>query len=206
MSDEENTEDAQYIDMDEAERNLKVQETLPSIKTNHNLMISSDTYKDYSMEEIKFLMESGLLPKELTVEKAFFLKEYSIRTLGVDPLFGMTNIHIIKGKLSISPYLVAALAKARGIDYNLIVDCERDEMYGVICTIELWDKKEIKSGHYVKKQLTFSLKEATQMGLTSKDNWQRMPKIMMRLRTLGLALRYYYPEVLANLYFRDEIE
>jgi len=37
-------------------------------------------------------------------------------------------------------------------------------------------------------------------GYTTKDNWQKLPKQMLRARCLSEAVRAYFPEVLMGIY------
>ncbi len=42
-------------------------------------------------------------------------------------------------------------------------------------------------------------------GFTTKDNWQRMPKNMLRARCMAYAVRALFPEVLLGVYTDSEI-
>ena len=68
-------------------------------------------------------------------------------------------------------------------------------------TVEFY---EVWNGEVITHQMSFTWMEAVQQGLTDKDNWQRMPRIMMRTRALALGARLVAPDALLGMYETTE--
>lgn len=68
-------------------------------------------------------------------------------------------------------------------------------------TVEFY---EMWNGQVITHKMSFTWMEAVQQGLTDKDNWKRMPRIMMRTRALALGARLVAPDALLGLYETTE--
>lgn len=56
-----------------------------------------------------------------------------------------------------------------------------------------------------KSPVSFTIEQASKLGLTNKDNWKKQPGAMLRARCATKALRMYVPEIAAGIYDPDEI-
>lgn len=78
---------------------------------------------------------------------------------------------------------------------------------GKLQWIETTDKKAVckmshpDGGEYVSE---FTIEMAKQMGLSSKDNWVKMPKQMLMARAITSGVRALYPSCLNNMYAYEE--
>lgn len=78
---------------------------------------------------------------------------------------------------------------------------------GKIQWIETTEKKAVcKMSHPDGGEYTseFSIEMAKQMGLSSKDNWVKMPKQMLMARAITSGVRALYPSCLNNMYAYEE--
>lgn len=78
---------------------------------------------------------------------------------------------------------------------------------GKIQWIETTEKKAVcKMSHPDGGEYTseFSIEMAKQMGLSTKDNWVKMPKQMLMARAITSGVRALYPSCLNNMYAYEE--
>ena len=106
--------------------------------------------------------------------------------------------------------MLAALLKQHGYEYFYTKDFEKEtneEGEFLNATTELqisWisklDKKTIRDAKF-----SVSWGEMERAGYTSKDNWIKYPKNMMRARCMAYAVRALCPEILLGFYTDLEI-
>jgi hypothetical protein len=53
--------------------------------------------------------------------------------------------------------------------------------------------------------VSFSMADAEAQGLAGKDNWRRMPAIMLQWRAVAAACRLVFPDVIGGLYTPEEL-
>jgi len=114
--------------------------------------------------------------------------------LGLPPVQAMTQINVIKGRITLSAGLMAALLKRAG--YRLRVVWGKDPL---CCTILVRDPHGEEVG-----DSSFSTEDAKQAGL-SGANWQKYTRNMLYARAVSNAARWYAPEVLAGCYLPEEL-
>lgn len=114
--------------------------------------------------------------------------------LGLAPIQSMTGINVIKGRITLSAGLMAALIKRAG--YKLRV---RWEPQPLCCIVSLYEGNDLLGDS------SFSVEDAKQAGL-SGDNWRKYPRNMLYARAVSNAARWYTPEVLTGCYLPDELE
>lgn len=118
------------------------------------------------------------------------------KELNVGPASSMSNIHIIKGKPSIGSHLIAAKVK-QSDKYDYQVKSHDNEH----CVIEWFEGGE-KVG-----QSSFTIEQAEDIGLLSKDNWQNYPENMLFARALSNGAKFYCPDVfITGVYTPEEME
>lgn len=113
--------------------------------------------------------------------------------LGVNPMVGLTNIHIIEGKPSLSANLQAALVREAGHRLRVWVDGDK-----AICEIVRSDDPDF----------TFHVEwgdaEMNAAGLASKDNWKKYQRSMKKARAITECIREACPEVLMGATYSPE--
>jgi hypothetical protein len=146
---------------------------------------------------------SGTFPNANTTEKVLALSLLA-RDLGIKPSIAFFNIHMINGKPSLPANLCAALVKKQGVRYIITSDY-------VYCTNPSTNQPDyltrvvlLHSSYSKPIPFEFWFSEAVLAGWTKNDNWQRMPKIMQRWRTLLNAVRFYFPEMLMGIMEQQE--
>jgi len=116
--------------------------------------------------------------------------------LGIAPIQAMTSIHVIKGKITLSANLVAAMIKRAGIQYRV----NWSETACDIIFFEGPPSAESKIG-----ESSFSMSDASQAGLLSNPTWKKFPRNMLFSRAMMNGARWYAPDVALGLYDPDEL-
>lgn len=166
------------------------------------------------MELADLLVKSGLTPQK-TKEDAMVCMMYG-RELGFSPMVALQNIHSINGKAGIGIHLMTAQLIKHGIVYEIVEDYvnvdtpDPNNPKAAInkrTTVEITREHKLPSGAYrnVVTRISYTLKEASIAGLLEKDNWLRMPKIMLRTRAITIAARLAAPDILLGLLEYNEL-
>jgi hypothetical protein len=132
------------------------------------------------------------------------------RELGFKPLLALNNISLVKGKMILSVHMFAALAKQQGYDYRLLKDFEAEitdpskpDQVTMVTEIEFfWISKVTKQVMSHKHRITWN--EIIRMELDQRDNYKKMPRIMLRTRCLVMGLRFANPVGTMGMYSEEE--
>lgn len=119
------------------------------------------------------------------------------RELGLTPVQAIQDIFVIEGKPGVSAGLAIAKVKSSPVcDYFIQVESTDQK-----ATYETHRKGEPQP-----VRLTFTLEDAKRAELADKKNWKRFPAAMLRNRAAMQLARDVYPDVVRNIYDRDEVE
>lgn len=130
---------------------------------------------------------SGLIPAQPSPGKVLFMTE-TAAMLGIHPMAGLTSIHIIEGKPTLSASLWASLAREAG--HRLRVWVEGDgENIRAIATLVRSDDPEFEF------KVVWSYADARTAGLLNKDNWKKYLRSMLKSRAITEVIREGCPEV-----------
>lgn len=164
------------------------------------------------------LIRSNLVPKTLTRPEQVVTVIQQGRELGFGAITSLNNIHNIKNKATLSVHAIGALLKKAGIKYKIIKDYEDYISYSdtekdannnpkilgrtKITTIRFYEKF---GNTVIENDMSYTWGEATVAGLVTKDNWIKMPKIMLRNRCLAIGARFVAPDALLGMYETSEL-
>lgn len=118
------------------------------------------------------------------------------RELGIAPVASMTGIYIVKGRVTLSATVMAAIIRmSERYDYRVLKHTDQE------CVIEFRGK----SGE-VLGQSGFTMSDAKRAGLDKGDNWKAYPKNMLYARALSNGAKWYCPDIFAGgAYTPDEL-
>jgi hypothetical protein len=158
-----------------------------------------------SQVTVQDLLDGGAIPSNLDSKEKIVTVIQHGRELGLDPVTSLGGIHVIKGRTVISSAILGALLKRNGYEFIFTKDFDKEEAAD--------NPKTEVTLYWVSKTLnremcaTFSVtwKEMSLAGYTTKDNWAKYPKNMMRARCLAYAVRAIAPEVLLGVYSDTEL-
>lgn len=184
---------------------------------------------DQMVVAAEMMIKGGFLPAGYQDAASVISAVKYASELGFSPLVGINNIHVIEGKPTLSVHGLASLLQRAGWDFELLQDPSEEN--GWLCKIkfinraafqEYKDKLDEVSRMEADVRSMFvdlletlkqrssqvhsySWTEAEQAGLTTKRNWQRMPKIMIKARCLSVGARFVAPKALSGMYETTEI-
>jgi hypothetical protein len=140
------------------------------------------------------LAQSGFFSDATSAAKAM-AKIICGRELGIGPMISMSNVYIIKGKITLSAGLQAALLKA-------------SDRYGyrILTATDTEAKIEFVEWGQPLGTASFTIEEARHAGLANKDNWRCYPADMLFARALTRGIRRFCPDLLmGGAYTPEEI-
>ena len=162
-------------------------------------------------EFLKTLIDSKQLPAHIkTVEEAFTIAQMG-KELGFPTMQAFHYIIPIQGRLSLSAKAIGGLLRRGGIKYVTKED-------GVLVFANGSTERTTPDEKPVDQRTTilfirdnleelcsFTWKDAEKQGLTTKDNWKRMPKEMLFSRCLSKGANRVGPDLLLGLYTTEEL-
>lgn len=112
---------------------------------------------------------------------------------GLPPVVSMTGINVIKGRVTLSANVMAAIMKRAGYKLKTRFDGEQS------CVITVIDPDGEELG-----ESSFSMDDARKAGLGG-DNWRKFPRNMLFARAVSNAARWFAPEVLTGAITPEEL-
>lgn len=107
----------------------------------------------------------------------------------------LNDVHVIKGKPTLSANVQLAIARRAGVRTRWVVSTDTE------ATLRLW-----VPGDPDPVDETFTIDDAKRAGLANGDGWRKYPKAMLRARVSAAAIRAHCPEVLGGtVYDPDEL-
>ncbi|MCX8498128.1 MAG: recombinase RecT, partial [Caulobacteraceae bacterium] len=126
--------------------------------------------------------------------------------VGLSPIAALQRMAIIDGRPTIWGDAALALVQASNLLISIKEEIHEDAIQATgnrltaICTVT-------RNGRTEPVTKTFSVEDAKRAGLWQKPGpWSDYPKRMLAMRARAFALRDAFPDVLAGLYLREEIE
>ena len=161
------------------------------------------------------LITSKQLPTHIkTVAEAFTIAQMG-KELGFPTMQAFHYIIPIQGKLSLSAKAIGALLRKGGVKYITQEDGVWVYQDGTTSAIikptedgtRPIDQRTtilfIRDG--MEERCSFSWKDAEKQGLTTKDNWKRMPKEMLYARCIAKGANRIGSDLLLGLYAVEEL-
>lgn len=136
--------------------------------------------------------QSGMF-KDLKAVTQAAVKAQVAMELGISPMLGLSAIHIVEGRPTLSAAMLAALMKRSGYSWKIIAHTEEE------CRLE------IRSGGESLGECGFTLAEAKAAGLLGRPNWSKHRRDMLFARAISRAARWFAPEVALGVYTPEEL-
>jgi hypothetical protein len=160
---------------------------------------------------LQTLIESKKLPTHIkNVEEAFTVAQMG-KELGFATMQAFHYIIPIQGKLSLSAKATGALLRKGGVQYVT----KEDGLFiykGGALEPSAPDEKPVDQRTTIlfirdglEELCSFTWKDAEKQGLTTKDNWKRMPKEMLYARCLAKGANRIGSDLLLGLYVIEEM-
>lgn len=160
----------------------------------NNLAVIGDSEWQVLQQQAAALVASGFLPQSINnPQKAVAIMMLG-RELGIPPWAALSTINVIQGKPTVSPQLMLALINRSGQLADMECLSSADE-----CTVTM-----VRRGR-VPHTETFTMKDATALQLTGKDNYKKQPATMLKWRAVAACARVVFPDVILGLYTPEEM-
>lgn len=140
--------------------------------------------------------DGGLIPAQPNPGKVLYMTEVAAM-LGIHPMAGLTSIHIIEGKPSLSAGLWASLAREAGHRVRVWTEGEGDSIKA-ICTIVRSDDPDFEY------RVEWTVADMRAAGLENKDNWKKYRRSMLKSRAITECVREACPEVAMGAAYTPE--
>lgn len=165
---------------------------------NNNMALQKQEYSLNSWtamkEQASMLVKTGFLPPSIKTPEQAIAIMLTGKELGIGTMEALRGINVISGKPTVSPQTMLALARRSGELEDIKFQEEKTS-----CTVL------IKRKGQTPYSVTFGQDEATQMGLSTKDNYVKQAQTMYRWRALAANLRITFPDVISGLYTPEEL-
>ena len=141
-------------------------------------------------------IKSGMLPTSIKTPEAAAIIILKGRELGLSFMTSIAQLHVINGKPSMSAELIQGLARKNlpGLVMNILASDSK------IAQIE-FIRPEKGAKPFIQ---SFTIEEATNAKLTSKDIWKQYPAAMLWSRCVTAGLRKVCPEALMGISYTPE--
>jgi hypothetical protein len=154
-------------------------------------------FKDPLVYQARLIAKSDVLPKALQGKPAnVYLALMAARDIaGLSEFTATQKLYVIDGKFAMYAELQRALVMAHEkCDYMMLISNDGKEA--------TWETK--RDGYPKEVRWTYSLEDAKQAGLLSKDNWRKHTKDMLNARASAALCRLVYPDILMGLSYSVE--
>lgn len=151
---------------------------------------SWDTMKRQGAE----LLKTGFLPSSIKTPEQFIAIVLKGRELGLPPMYACNHIVVIQGKPTMSAEVQLAM---------IFKHCPTAKIQYLEVSNERCSIKATRDGQ-TWSQFSFSMEDASAAGLTSKDNWKKYRRAMLRSRCVSELARSLFPDCLAGVSYTPE--
>ena len=142
------------------------------------------------------LIESGLLPGAIKKPEAAVAIILKGRELGLPVMQAFDSIDSIQGKPTLKPQAMLALIYASPQCAGVDIDSRATQ-----CTVTM---RRRNSGRESAHTETFTMEDASRLGLANKDNWRKQPKTMLKWRAVSACARVVFPDVIQGMFTPEE--
>jgi hypothetical protein len=119
-----------------------------------------------------------------------FLKGQS---LGLHPMTALDFLHVVSGKVSLSPQGMLALINHSGRMLNMQIEPVKDGV-SVTMTSKIMTHTE-----------TFTMDKARALGLMNNQGWKTQPENMLKWRAISACARVVFSDVIQGMYLTEEL-
>jgi hypothetical protein len=148
------------------------------------------------------IIEGGMAPKNIRGPGAVVALIQAGAELGLPPMWSLSNLTFVNGKLGIMGDAARALVRKSGLmepGTDFVVTYSGKEAT-LSCTVTA-HRKGMKQA----TESTFSIADAKKAGILKGGPWQSYPKRMLMYRALGFLVRDLFGDVLQGLVTSEEL-
>jgi len=181
---------------------VREEEVMIMSDTSRDLVIQK-TNQDTMLQEAHTWVKSGLLPANIKTPEQAVVIALKGKELNLQTMASFEMIDVIMGKPCLKPKGMAALVRKGGVKTKTIKDFEpvyneegkKVDMETVI--------RFYRDG--IEEDVKYTYMDASNLGLTSKDNWKKQPGVMMYWRCYSKGANRVCPDLIGGLYTTEEL-
>jgi len=113
--------------------------------------------------------------------------------MGIPPMQALSTLLIVNGKITMEGKAMLKKLRQAGVGVEWVESTDKT------CKVKL-TRPDDKSAHTEE----FTWEDAERAKLTTKDNWVKYPKDMLRWKALSRAARFHCPDISEGLYITEE--
>ncbi len=160
-------------------------------------------------EFAEVLIRSKVIPATFQSAEAVMATIAQGRELGLPAVTSLYNMYFISGKPTLSIHALLGLLRSKGLAWKTIYDFEpilneKGERVDAKTTIRFY-RKEPQLGIVIEEDFTYTWKEASEAGLTSKETWKKYKKTLLWNRCAAFGARRIAPDILTGVYETTEM-
>lgn len=148
---------------------------------------------DVMKRQGKELINTGFLPSSIKTPEQFVAIVLKGRELGLPPMYACNHIVVIQGKPTMSAEVMLAM---------IFKNCPSAKIQYLEVTNEKCVIKASRGGE--SSTFSFTMDDAKAAGLTSKENWRKYPRAMLRSRCISELARSLFPDCVAGVSYTAE--
>jgi hypothetical protein len=159
-------------------------------------------YEPTNIEQSQWVAEtiskSGLAPSEMNSPQKLLVSMMHGASLGLSAMQSIQNIHVIKGKPTLSADLMGAIVRQSAA-------CEYlRETEATPTRVTMTAARADDPSHEYSR--TWTMEDAKRANLGNSGTWKAYPRQMLRARCLSEICRAVFPEVVGGFYVPGEVE
>jgi hypothetical protein len=170
---------------------------LAPVQQQHQMALEPHSITE-AFDLARMACDSGMLPRAIKTPEQAMMVLMKGRELGLTAMQSFASIHVIEGKATMSAELIVAMVKRRGDVCKYFHFVDGDDKQATFETL--------REGNPKPTRMTFTMAQATALGLSGKDNWKKQPSNMLRWRAATALARLEYPELTLGLYSAEEMD
>jgi len=164
-------------------------------------MSGRDRYAPQNFSELmtfaKVVVESNLCPSHISRPEDAVMIVQQGTELGLSPMQALQNMHAIKGKVGLGADLMKALCQQSGE----VAEWRYEERTDQRCELHVQreDREPLPA-------IIWTVQDAKDKGLMGSNVWQKYTRQMLQHRADAEASRAAFPDLLAGLYSKEELQ
>jgi len=164
------------------------------------------------------LLKSKLMPTSLKTPEAVVSVILMGKELGFGPMTSLTQLNNIQGRVTMSIHAIGAKIRQAGCDWETLKDFQvvmgpemdkqtppqptgREVAVDMETVIRFYKPYRDR---LLQEDVRFTWRDAEKMGLTTKENWVKMKKVMLWSRCFSIGARRTAPDALLGVYENAE--
>jgi len=167
-----------------------------------NSIVAYPDWEKVAEEALRAAKRAKILPEDShgrpISEAEAWLRMQRGRELGLQPLEALHNLYVINNRVALQGSVMLSLVQRSKLGH---VQVQADDKQATV-KVFLWEVSKTEPIG----EVTFTMKEAKQAGLTDKWAWQKYPRDMLTWRAVARACRIYFAALFGGpVYVPEEL-